>query len=114
MSENGMGGVVPAMAARVTLSAKIDPESKSRRAASQGRACHDRSTKARRRTYDRNSHRLREIGRLIASRHGTSLDTDDASIYLAPVARTLLTIVLQKGHAQLDFPALVDRLLVLD
>lgn len=39
--------------------------------------------------YNPASHRLRELERIIAYRHGSLLDTDDADIYLVPVAQTL-------------------------
>ncbi len=42
--------------------------------------------------YNPASHRLRELQRVISSRHGWILDTDDADIYLIPVAETLRRI----------------------
>src|SRR5262249_18375976 len=47
------------------------------------------SRRKRRRPYNPTSLRLRELERLIAARHGRSLDTDDADLYLIPVAQTI-------------------------
>jgi hypothetical protein len=50
--------------------------------------------------YNQASHRLEELARIIRYRHGAQLDTDDADIYLVPVAQTLLRIcVSKKGFA---------------
>jgi hypothetical protein len=45
--------------------------------------------RGRQRPYNRTSHRLRELERVINTRHGRNLDTDDAGIYLVPVAQCL-------------------------
>lgn len=61
--------------------------------------------------YNAASHRLREIERVIASRHGGSLDTDDADVYLVPVAVTLRSICQRKfGRATTE--DVLDRLQV--
>jgi hypothetical protein len=67
--------------------------------------------KRRRLTYNPTSHRLRELERVINARHGKDLDTDDADIYLVPVAQCL-----RRLHESKDGPAtfadLFDRLTI--
>lgn len=48
-------------------------------------------------TYNPTSRRLRELERIIAARHGSALDTDDADTYLEPVAQTLRRIYENKN-----------------
>ncbi|KRR26481.1 hypothetical protein CQ14_03060 [Bradyrhizobium lablabi] len=61
------------------------------------------------RLYSRAGHRLREIERLIKHRHGTLPDTDDADVYLVPVARCFIKILRDKGPAA-TAPEISDRL----
>ena len=56
----------------------------------------DRRHGHRRIAFSRATLRLREIERLIRSRHLFVPDTDDANIYLVPVAQLLRRIVLDK------------------
>ena len=65
----------------------------------------------RRRTYNPASHRLRELERIINARHGKALDTDDAGIYLVPVAQTLRRFHESKNGAA-SFDDVLDRLTV--
>lgn len=65
----------------------------------------------RRRTYNPTSHRLRELERIIDARHGKTLDTDDAEIYLVPVAQTLRKFHENKNGA-VTFDDVLDRLKV--
>ena len=59
--------------------------------------------------YNRASHRLRELERIICFPHGTVLDTDDADIYLVPVAHTLRHIY-EKWHGPATTEDILDRL----
>jgi hypothetical protein len=54
-------------------------------------------------TYSRAGQRLREIERIIKDRHGIVLATDDADLYLNPVAECLRKIAVDRGR-----PASVD------
>jgi hypothetical protein len=65
--------------------------------------------RGRRRTFNPIARRLREMEKVIAHRHGWSLDTDDADIYLEPVAQTLRRIFECKGLAITE-EELLDRL----
>jgi hypothetical protein len=61
--------------------------------------------------YDKTRHRLRELTQIIVYRHGSLLDTDDADIYLVPVAQTLRRIYENKfGPATME--DVFDRLRV--
>jgi hypothetical protein len=61
--------------------------------------------------YNPASHRLRELERVISYRHGTLLDTDDADIYLIPVAQTLRCIF-EKRYGPATTVDVLDRLKV--
>jgi hypothetical protein len=61
--------------------------------------------------YNRASHRRRELEQIIGYRHGTLLDTDDADIYLVPVAQTLRCIY-EKSHGLATTADVLDRLQV--
>jgi hypothetical protein len=50
--------------------------------------------------YNLASHRLRELERIIRARHGSLLDTDDADVYLVPVAQTLRRIYGTRNHSE--------------
>jgi hypothetical protein len=56
-----------------------------------------RQTKNTRAVYNRTAHRLREIEKIVRHRHGVVPDTDDADLYLGPVADCLLHIAWRKG-----------------
>ena len=62
------------------------------------------------RIYSRTSHQLRELERIISSRHGVVPDTDDAGIYLDQVACCLLRHVWKKTGIKPDRAALLERL----
>jgi hypothetical protein len=61
--------------------------------------------------YNRASHRLRELERIISSRHGALFDTDDSDIYLVPVTQTLRCIY-EKRHGLATTADVLDRLQV--
>jgi hypothetical protein len=56
-----------------------------------------RQTKNTRAVYNRTAHRLREIEKIVRHRHGVVPDTDDADLYLGPVADCLLHIAWRKA-----------------
>jgi hypothetical protein len=57
--------------------------------------------------------RLHEIERLIAWRHDGRLpDTDDADLYLPPVALCILTMTWRRARAKPSLDQLIDRLMV--
>jgi hypothetical protein len=60
--------------------------------------------------YNRTSHRLREIERIIGHRYGVVPDTDDADIILDQVACCILRILWKKTGRKPDHAELVDRL----
>jgi hypothetical protein len=65
----------------------------------------------RRAVYNPTSHRLRELERLIAARHGKLLDTDDAGEYLVHVAQTLRKFHENK-NGRVTFADVLERLKV--
>ena len=50
----------------------------------------------RRAAYDPTAHRLRELERVIGARHGVVPATDDADVYLVPVAQCLRRLCEQR------------------
>jgi hypothetical protein len=68
------------------------------------------TTFKRRRIYSRTSHRLREVERIIVSRHGVIPDTDDAGIYLDQVACCHLNHLWKKTGTKPERAALLERL----
>jgi len=62
------------------------------------------------RIYNRTSHRLREIERIIEHRYGVVPDTDDADIILDQVACCILHMMRKKTGRKPDHAELVDRL----
>jgi hypothetical protein len=64
----------------------------------------------RQRIYSRTSHRLRELERVIAFRHGVIPDTDDAGIYLDQVVCCHLNLLWKKTRTKPDRAALLERL----
>jgi hypothetical protein len=67
------------------------------------------STK-RRRIYNRTAHRLREIERIVAHRHGVVQDTDDADLILDQVACCLLHMMWKQSGRRPELFILADRL----
>jgi hypothetical protein len=61
------------------------------------------------RIYNRTTHRLREIERIVRHRHGTVLETDDADIVLDQVADCLLQMHWKKTLRSLSLEELADR-----
>jgi hypothetical protein len=59
--------------------------------------------------YNRTTHRLREIERIIAHRWGIVPETDDADIVFEPVADCLLRMHRKRKGAWLDLDGLADR-----
>lgn len=71
----------------------------------------DRRRRRRPIIYNRTSHRLREIERIIGARHGKLLDTDDADLYLVPVAQAHRHLDEAK-HGQATADRILDRITV--
>jgi hypothetical protein len=69
-----------------------------------------RHHQARRTVYNRTTHRLREIERIIRHRYFFVPDTDDAGIFLEQVAQCLLHLRWKKTRQRLDFAELLDLL----
>ena len=61
------------------------------------------------RIYNRTTHRLREIERIVRHRHGTVPETDDADIVLDQVADCLLQMHWKKTLRSLSLEELADR-----
>jgi hypothetical protein len=62
-------------------------------------------------TYNRSSHRLHELERIIGARHGMLLNTDDFDLYVTPVAQTLRHLhEIKNGLA--TYNDVLDRLMV--
>lgn len=60
--------------------------------------------------YNPTSKRLRDLERVIRHRHGTVPATDDADVYLIPVAHALLRLRRDKGDSSVGEAILVDLL----
>jgi hypothetical protein len=75
-----------------------------------GRRAARRSNERPRRAYSRTSRRLREIERIIVSRHGVIPDVDDAGIYLDQAACCLLNHLWKKTGTKPERAALLERL----